>query len=154
MHYNRNGFPVEVRTYRKEPTFWDKARFYVCAVLIATLIILAIFLTSCSKGDLAYGAEVWKLTAYCPCVKCCGKSDGITASGRKARYGYVAGNWLAFGTKVKIEGLGIFEVQDRGARSHFGSKNDHKKRLDIFFPTHQEALRFGVQYKEVEVLNV
>lgn len=24
-------------------------------------------------------------TAYCPCVKCCGKSDGITASGVKAR---------------------------------------------------------------------
>ena len=28
--------------------------------------------------------EEYVITAYCHCVKCCGKSDGITASGEKA----------------------------------------------------------------------
>ncbi len=99
-----------------------------------------------------YGRDLWKITAYCSCSKCCGKSDGITVSGHKAEQGYVACNWLPFGTKVSIEGLGTFRVMDRGARSLFGSKDNHIKHIDIWLPTHKEAGTFGVQYKEVRIL--
>ncbi len=107
-------------------------------------------------GALLFCTPVWadtfKITAYCSCFRCCGKSDGITASGKPAQYGYIALNWLPFGTKVSIEGMGVFKVQDRGARSLFGSKKNHIKHLDVWFPTHAQAKRFGVQFREVEVL--
>ena len=83
----------------------------------------------------------FKLTAYCPCSKCCGKSDGITASGTKATQGRtVACNSLEIGTKIRINGHD-YVVEDRGT-SH----------IDIFFNSHQSALNFGVQYAEVFVV--
>ena len=85
-------------------------------------------------------------------MKCCGKTDAITASGKKAQYGMVACNWLPFGTRVKIKGLGVFTVADRGAKSLFGSKNNHIKHLDVYMPTHSQALKFGVRYAAVEVI--
>lgn len=101
-------------------------------------------------GSTAY-AETWKITAYDACKKCCGKTDGITASGKKAKPGYVACNWLPFGTKVEIEGMGTYLVQDRGAKSLFGSKANHIKHLDVYMATHKEAKKFGVKWKEVTV---
>jgi 3D (Asp-Asp-Asp) domain-containing protein len=95
-------------------------------------------------------AEQWEITAYCSCKKCCGKSDGITASNKPAKWGVVANNWLKFGTKLRIEGFdNVFSVQDRGAKSEFGDKNNHKKRIDIWFPTHDQARKFGRQKLEV-----
>lgn len=97
-------------------------------------------------------ADPWVATAYDACVPCCGKADGITASGKKGRAGHtVAVNWLPFGTKVKINGK-VYEVEDRGARSHFGSRDDHKKRVDIFMGSHAEAREFGRRVVEVEIL--
>ena len=94
-------------------------------------------------------AEEWIASAYCPCIKCCGKTDGITASGIKAKPNHtVAVNWLPFGTVLKINGKKYY-VEDRGARSVFGDKLNHKKRLDIFFASHKEALNFGKQKVEV-----
>ena len=99
-----------------------------------------------------FASDSWKITAYCACKKCCGKTDAITASGKKAQYGFVACNWLPFGTKVYINGLGYFTVQDRGAKSLFGSKNNHIKHLDVYLVTHKEALNFGVKHLEVTVI--
>ena len=97
-------------------------------------------------------AETWVITAYDACKKCCGKTDGITASGKKAKYGYVACNWLKFGTKVKIKGLGIFTVEDRGATKQFGSASNYVRHLDVFVETHSEAVNFGRQYRDVVIL--
>ena len=100
----------------------------------------------------------YRLTAYCPCAKCCGKwgenrptdANGnvivITASGR-----YAKANWtvaadtsiLPFGTRIYINGC-EYEVQDRGG----GIKGN---RIDIYFDDHQEALNFGVRYAEVMI---
>ena len=118
--------------------------------LLLKTIVLAIVVFLMSSRAMA--GEVFKITAYCSCVKCCGKSDGITASGHKVKYGYVACNWLPFHTKIHIKGLGTFIVMDRGAKSLFGSKTNHIKHLDVYLPTHQEARNFGVKYLEVEVL--
>ena len=82
----------------------------------------------------------YKLTAYCACSKCCGKSDGITASGVKAQSGRtVAVKNLSFGTQLMINGE-IYTVEDRGVGSGV---------VDIFFDSHSEALDFGVKYAKV-----
>lgn len=86
----------------------------------------------------------YKLTAYCACEECCGKTDGITASGVKAVEGVtVAADTTIhpFGTKLFINGH-EYTVQDKGAAIK-GNK------VDIFFDNHQEALEFGVQHKEI-----
>lgn len=82
----------------------------------------------------------YKLTAYCSCSKCCGKSDGITASGTKATAGRtVATKGIPFGTKLMINGE-TYIVEDRGVGSGV---------IDIYFDSHSEALSFGVQYAKV-----
>lgn len=86
---------------------------------------------------------VYKITAYCSCELCCGKwADGITALGTEARWGVVACD-LPFETQVEIESLGTFVVEDRGPTG---------KHIDIWFPTHQQALEFGVRYLRVRIL--
>lgn len=83
-------------------------------------------------------------SAYCACVKCCGKSNGITSSGAKATawYTLAAGKGYPIGTIIYIPALsnkpngGWFVVQDRG-----GAISNNK--LDVFCSTHNEALQFG-----------
>ena len=113
------------------------------------LFLMAVFLTIFAKNC---SAEIWKCTAYTGDIACCGKADNITASGKLGRYGYVACNWLKFGTRIKIAGMGIFLVEDRGAKSLFGSKHNHIKHLDIYLNSYAEAKRFGVKYRDVEIL--
>lgn len=80
----------------------------------------------------------YKLTYYCSCSKCCGKSDGITASGKKAQEGItVASNSLPLGTKISINGH-IYTVQDRGGMA--------SNVIDVFVSSHQKALNLGVKY--------
>lgn len=91
--------------------------------------------------------EEYVITAYCPCVKCCGKNDGITASGEKAIEGITIAtdSSIPFGTKIYINGVGERIVQDRGG----AIKNN---RIDLYFDSHQEALNFGRQTKEVTIM--
>lgn len=82
----------------------------------------------------------FKLTAYCPCESCCGKADGITASGTKATQGRtVAMGGVPLGTKLNINGT-IYVVEDRG--TVYG-------HVDIFKNSHQAAMNFGVHYADV-----
>ena len=93
------------------------------------------------------GGTVYKITAYCPCSKCCGKTNGRTASGTKATAGrtVAASSKFAFGTKLNIGGH-IYTVEDRG-----GAINGNK--IDIFVNSHAEALQWGVRYLNVNVVN-
>lgn len=86
----------------------------------------------------------FKLTAYCACSKCCGKSDGITASGTKAKQGRtiaVDPKLIPYGTKVVINGR-TYVAEDCGG-------SIKQNRIDVFFNSHKDALNFGVQYAEV-----
>jgi len=92
-----------------------------------------------------------RVTAYCPCEKCCGKySDGITASGHKTRPGDVfvaADRKYAMDTEMIVAGYNNskpVKVLDRGG----AIKGD---RLDVFFYTHQKALNWGVRYLDVKI---
>lgn len=92
--------------------------------------------------------EEYVITAYCPCKKCCGKTDKITASGVKAVQGITVAmdKSIPFGTKIYIDGVGERIVQDRGGAIKKG-------RIDIFFDTHEQALEWGRQTKKVTILN-
>ena len=86
---------------------------------------------------------VWyefEATAYCSCERCCGKSDGITASGAPALENVTVAmdSSIPFFTHIYIEGMGERIVQDRG-----GAINENK--IDIYFDSHEDALNFGKQ---------
>ena len=78
----------------------------------------------------------FKLTGYCACRSCCGKSPsnpayGITAMGTRATEGRTIAmdKRFAFGTKVYIEGLGVRTVEDRGGAIK-------GNRIDVYSNTH------------------
>ena len=88
----------------------------------------------------------FKLTAYCNCEKCCGKTDGITSTGTKATQGRtiaVDPKVIGYGSKVKINGKEYIAEDCGGA-----IKSNH---IDVFFNNHQDALDFGVQYANVYI---
>ncbi len=92
-----------------------------------------------------------RVTAYCPCPKCCGEySDGVTACGYEIQPGdtfVAADRRYSFGTEMLIPGYSnsrAVKVLDRGGAIK-------GNRLDVFFATHQEALEWGVKYLEVSV---
>lgn len=100
------------------------------------------------------------LTAYCPCVKCCGEwsaqhpsrigTDYIqkTASGTIPTARRTIGvdpDVIPFGTTVIISGH-EYVAEDRG-----GAVKGNK--IDIFFDDHDEALEFGRQTAEVFITN-
>ena len=91
--------------------------------------------------------ETYKITAYCSCSKCCGKSTGRTASGTKATAGrtVAAPAKFAFVTKLDIRG-NICTVEDRG-----GAISEN--RIDIYVNSHSAALQWGVKYLPVSVAN-
>jgi len=92
-----------------------------------------------------------RVTGYCACPKCCGSySDGITASGHRITHGdafIAADKRYAFGTEMVIDGYSNakpVKVLDRGG-AIYGN------RLDAFFSSHDEALKWGVRYLNVKV---
>ena len=82
------------------------------------------------------------ITGYDICYECCGKIDGITASGAKATVGrtIAAPSNLPFGTKLYIEGIGERIVEDRG-----GSISG--QRLDLLCNNHSECYTITGYYE-------
>jgi len=92
-----------------------------------------------------------RVTAYCPCPKCCGEySDGVTACGHEIQPGdtfVAADRRYPFGTEMLIPGYSngrAVKVLDRGGAIK-------GNRLDVFFATHQEALEWGVRGLDIKV---
>ena len=87
-------------------------------------------------------------TAYCPCEKCCGKTDGITETGTKATAGRtiaVDPSVIPYGTELIIDGITYYAEDCGGA-----VKGNH---IDIFFDTHEEAKQFGRQQLVAMICN-
>lgn len=89
----------------------------------------------------------WTITGYCPGACCCGEyASGYTASGTLATAGRtIACNSLPFGTRLMIDGV-VYTVEDTGY-------SPYEPWADIFFDTHEEALAWGLQTKEVYLVN-
>lgn len=108
---------------------------------------ILILITAAMLMTMTAQADTFTATAYCPCRKCCGKwADGITASGTTATAGRtiaVDKKVIPLGTHVLINGV-EYVAEDTGVKG---------KRIDIFFDSHSEALEFGRQKVEVEIID-
>ena len=94
-----------------------------------------------------------EVTAYCPCKICCGPlAHGVTASGEPVEHNggqfVAADRRLPFGTQLRVPGYAggvVVPVLDRGGAIR-------GRRLDVFFPTHAEARRWGRQTLPVQII--
>ena len=96
----------------------------------------------------------FRITAYCSCKKCCGKwadnrPNGIVygASGAELVAGVSVASPLPFGTKIYIDGLGEYVVQDRLA--NWVAEKYGDKLIDVYFDDHEEAKQFGCKWLDV-----
>lgn len=102
----------------------------------------------------------FKITAYCSCVRCCsiwaknrpldenGKEIVYTASGERAEAGKtiaVDTSVIPFGTEVRI-GDTVYTAQDTGSAVKGNV-------IDIYFDSHEDAVKHGAKRLEVEVRN-
>ncbi len=86
------------------------------------------------------------ITHYCACSRCCGKSDGITATGTQATAGRtiaVDPEVIPLGTEVIIDGQSYI-AEDTG-RAIKGN------RIDVYVDSHSEAIQRGAIEKEVYI---
>lgn len=90
----------------------------------------------------------FKLTFYCPCVICNGRSDGLTKSGTTAVEGRtiaVDPNVIPLGSRVYIEGYGVFIAEDTGSAIK-------SQKIDVFLESHSRCFENGIAYADVYLL--
>lgn len=85
------------------------------------------------------------VTHYCTCAKCCGKSDGITASGRRATPG------VSVAVDPSIIPLGSTVIADYGdGVLHYYRADDtggavKGRHIDLCLNSHEAAIQAGVR---------
>ena len=90
-----------------------------------------------------------RITAYASVPDETDDTPFITANGTRVRDGIVATNLLPFGTEIKIPSLfgdKVFVVEDRMAP-------EFKKSIDIWMPSVDKAVYFGLHYADVVVVS-
>ena len=90
----------------------------------------------------------FKLTFYCPCATCNGVAGAKTASGTTPTEGRtiaVDSSIIPLGSRVYIEGYGVFIAEDTG-----GAIRNNK--IDVLVSSHSRAYELGVQYANVYLL--
>lgn len=131
--------------------------------ILAGLAVIFGLTPDCEGAVEVQTGTLTRVTAYCPCKKCCGKfSDGITASGHKIQQGdkFVAADPnIPFGTVLIIPGYADNKpvpVLDRGGvikgnkiDVFFYEKSQDPNLTDLEW-SHQEALNWGVKWLKVK----
>jgi 3D (Asp-Asp-Asp) domain-containing protein len=141
----RRHLPPTVRRY--VPRWGSRRANRLVLAAAATILVLSLVLALLPDWP-----RTMVVTAYCPCTRCCGPNAcGITASGKPVTANggrFVAADRdLPFGTMLIIPGYNNgrpVEVLDRGGAIK-------GNRLDVFFPTHQEARQWGVRRLKVRL---
>ena len=90
----------------------------------------------------------YKLTFYCPCAVCNGAADAKTASGTTPTEGRtiaVDSSVIPLGSRVYIEGYGVFIAEDTG-----GAIKSNK--IDVLVSSHSRAYDLGVKYANIYLL--
>lgn len=85
-----------------------------------------------------------RITFYCHCATCNGRAGANCASGVQPTVNHtVANGALPFGTRLLIDGQ-EYVVEDRGVGAF---------EIDIFVSSHDEALRRGLYYRDVYIID-
>ena len=145
----------------------------ICGSKLILFCISAVLLNGCATRRTYWIPRSQKpvtvrmeTTGYCPCGQCCGwernwkfqpvfaygpnkgqpKKVGVTASGAHADWGTIAADTrhYPFGTIMYVPDYGWGRVEDVG-----GAIKGH--HIDLFFPSHRQALHWGRQHKTVKV---
>ena len=118
---------------------------------IALVMVISVHPTGAKSAESGWKTIPMRVTAYCPCKKCCGEwADGVTSNGHVIKAGdrfVAADSRYKFGMEMMVKGYNdskTVKVFDRG-----GAIKGNK--LDVFFHTHQDALNWGVRYIDVKV---
>ena len=151
------------RGTRVRPVFW-----LLLAATLATAGCISYYGGIRPPAGGRHRAVAMELTGYCNCGACCNwhrtwfglgspvistgpgagrhKDVGRTSSGAEARRGTIAADVsrYPYGTIVEIPGYVLGRVEDTGG----AIKGDH---MDLWFPDHDAALRWGRQRKLVKV---
>ncbi|MDR1612832.1 MAG: 3D domain-containing protein [Planctomycetota bacterium] len=98
--------------------------------------------------------EVALVTAYCPCVRCCGsQSPGITSIGKDAWTPGLAAEpaYLPYGVRVFVPGYGLRTVDDTGGAMRRHWRQNGLLHIDVRMTYHHEARMWGKQYLRVKI---
>lgn len=93
--------------------------------------------------------QYWKfeVSYYCGCYHCTQNGNLITASGEYAQEGVTIAlpSDIPFGTKVHVDNVGDFVVQDRGGyiAYTYDENGDLIMRADVYISDHNRALQLG-----------
>ena len=105
---------------------------------------LALLTSSITEGTVI---EV-KASAYSSTVEQTDGNPFITASGTHVRSGVMAANFLPIGAVVKL-GPNTYVVEDR-----LNSRYSGTARVDVWMPTIEDALIFGVRTSTLKVISL
>lgn len=157
--------------YKRFFTFWIIT--LVIAAVIGSSITALVMKAKCMETEATFFTQEvqdveltesameslgeYRITAYCPCEICCGiwaknRLNGIVvgAYGIELEQGVAIAAPFPAGTKLYIDGIGEYTVQDKLA-TWVVEKYDSKV-IDIYFESHEDAKAFGLQHKEVFIM--
>ena len=90
----------------------------------------------------------YRLSFYCPCATCNGRSDAKTKLGTKMAEGRtiaVDSRVIPLGSRVYIDGYGVFIAEDTGGAIK-------GNRIDVCVANHSRAYQFGIDYADVYLI--
>lgn len=92
-----------------------------------------------------------RVTAYCPCARCCGRMSGLTADGSNAWRPGVATDWRYWpaGTRFSIPGYGRVAIV---SSDDTGRLVRGPQAIDVRMTYHWQARAWGVRWVDVEIL--
>lgn len=90
----------------------------------------------------------YRLSFYCPCATCNGRSDAKTKLGTKMAEGRtiaVDSSIIPLGSRVYIDGYGVFIAEDTGGAIK-------GNRIDVCVSNHSRAYELGIDYADVYLI--
>jgi 3D (Asp-Asp-Asp) domain-containing protein len=132
-------------------------KFFLAFIGVLGLLVLALFLSGevqLYRGSLyrLQKSVLAKVTAYCPCNRCCpGTDDNITSLGDNAKVCdgvAVDPKLIAYRSVISVPGVGLREADDTGGAMRQNGRQG-QYHIDVRMTDHDTARHWGV--KELKI---